>query len=62
MIRFALLLFMSLTLSSQAFAAVKWSNSSGSKVEEKIQRVLNLANIWVKRKPQKTLVQDFPMT
>ncbi len=35
MVRFVLLLFMSLTVSSQAVAAVKWSNSSGSKVEEK---------------------------
>ena len=35
MIKFALILFMSLALSSQAIAAVKWSNSSGSKVEEK---------------------------
>ena len=30
MIRFALLLFMSLAVSSQAFAAVKWNNSSNN--------------------------------
>ena len=35
MIRFALLLFMSLAVNSQAVAAVKWSNLYGSKVEEK---------------------------
>ena len=32
------------------------------KLKKKIHKVLNLANIWVKRKPQKMLVQDFHMT
>ena len=35
MIRIALILLMSLAVSSQAVAAVKWNNSSGSKIEEK---------------------------
>ena len=35
MFRFALLLLMSLAVSSQAIAAVKWNNSPGSKIEEK---------------------------